>query len=156
MSQIATVILIAPMRFQFEAIIQSPNVQFYCLEYHVFNNIHFPTHLFLFSFIADEVSTSTRKETLRILCEPVFLLLSSFKNYLLTELFLSYKFLHGHFKCIGYSNEGYKAGLGSNSNPHGNSSGILAEFVGQPLVFIGKYINNNCDKCITIQKPTRN
>ncbi len=50
------------------------------LECYIFYNIHFPTHLFLFSFITDEASASTREETLWILakekdaCSTYFLL----------------------------------------------------------------------------------
>jgi hypothetical protein len=38
-------------------------------ESHVFDNIHLFAYFFFCSFVADETSTSTREETLRILSE---------------------------------------------------------------------------------------
>ena len=49
-------------------------------ECYIFYNIHFPTHLFLFSFITNEASAGTWEETLRVLskekdaCSTYFLL----------------------------------------------------------------------------------
>ena len=42
------------------------------LECHVLDNVHFPTNLFLVSFVANEASASTRKESLWILAKEKY------------------------------------------------------------------------------------
>lgn len=73
----------------------------------------------------------------------VFRLLLSFDLFLLIEFFLSHQLLHRHLKRICYCNESFKAGLGGVGNPLGNSSRILTEFIGQPLIVQVAFCENN-------------